>query len=686
MERELITLEYDKILDILSGYAVSECAKAAISRIRPEKTFDAAAAMLDRTRQAHQTVYKHGLYPVSAFDDAAAVFEKAGRYGTLSCAELLRAARLLRVSRLFKTSVEALKDESLPYLNGLAAAVSTYKTIETLIEENIADENTVNDRASAALRSVRMKIKNCNRDIKDKLNNFIRSAAYSKYLQDNIITVRGSRFCLSVKAECRGQIPGLLHDQSSSGATLFIEPIAIVELNNQLRILGASETAEIERILREYSEEVGRHAAEFIINQDVLVEADILFAKAQYALKLKAVLPKLNNKGRFDFRAARHPLIAPDKIVPIDIGLGGDYSVLIITGPNTGGKTVTLKTAGLLNLMASSGMYVPCDEGAAAAVFVNVFCDIGDAQDIAQNLSTFSGHITNIVRITDNLEGGPLVLLDELGAGTDPYEGAALAVGIIKFLLKHNARAIITTHFSELKGLAASDPRIMNASMQFDTETLLPTYRLRTGIAGTSCAMEVARHLKLNEEIISAALSGADKVKLSYDKVLKDAEKSIIDIDKERAAVSALRESLEKEYAAAAAERQKLNETREKLSANSRNEVKRLTKDAYDKAGEIIAEMKELLKQPEDSGLFKMGALKNSLLSLDTASSIDSTAAETLIIKEPEAGDLTVGAHVIVKPLSAKAVIVSLSEKKGEAKVKMGGITMMVPLTDLGKE
>lgn len=687
MNKELLTLEYDKILDIVSGYAASERGKSAVLGLRPSKGLADAEENLARTNEAYTALRKHNLNPVSSFDSAPGIFDKAARYSVLSCGELLKAARLLRVSRLFRASVEGVKDGALPYLNGLAASVAVYKTIESLITDNISDENEVSDRASAALRSIRSKIRNCNRDIKDKLNNYIKSPAYSKYLQDNIITVRGNRFCLSVKSECRGQVPGLVHDQSSSGATLFIEPMQVVELNNQLKILAAEENAETERVLKEYTAEIGKHAAEFKINEEVLAEADMLFSKAQYALTVKAVRPKLNGRGYFRFKAARHPLIAGDKVVPIDIELGGGYSILIITGPNTGGKTVTLKTAGLLNLMAASGLFVPAAEGAEAAVFSDIFCDIGDEQSIAQNLSTFSGHITNIVRITGSLSGAPLVLLDELGAGTDPYEGAALAVGIIKYLVKSGARAIITTHYSELKGLAAAGAGIQNASMQFDTETLLPTYRLRTGIAGTSCAMEVARHLGLNEEILAFALENADKLKLSYDKVLKDAEKSILVIDRERAEVSVLRVKLEKEYAEIAGEREKLSAAREKLNQNTRAEVKRLAAGAYEKAESIINEMKELLNAPEDGALFRMGALKNRLKDieeLNEETEIEKAAAKAIV--PAAAGDIKPGATVIIKPLKTRAVIASVNDKKGEAEVKMGGITMIVPFSDIGKE
>ena len=683
MKKELKTLEYDKILDILKGYAVSDCGKEAVLEIRPAGYINGAEESLKRTSEAYAALSKHNLNPVSSFDDCAAILHKAALNSVLSCGELLKAARLLRTSRLFKAAVEGLKEESLPYLNGLAAGVSVFRDIEGLIFENVSEDNEISDRASNALRGVRVKIKNCNRDIKDKLNNYIKSPSYAKYLQDNIITVRSGRFCLSVKSECRGQIQGLVHDQSSSGATLFIEPMQIVELNNQLKILYSEEAAEIERILREYTAGIGQQAAAIKINQAVLTEADVLFAKAQYAAAAKASKPKLNGCGTVSFKKARHPLIDASKIVPIDIALGKEFSILIITGPNTGGKTVTLKTTGLLCLMAASGMYIPAEEDAEAAVFKGVFCDIGDEQSIAQDLSTFSSHIKNIVNITENVCADSLVLLDELGAGTDPHEGAALAAGIIDYLCGMGAKAVITTHYSELKGLAERNPRVQNASMQFDTETLMPTYRLKIGMAGASCAMQVARYLGLKEEILEYAYSSADKLKMSYDAALTRAQKAILEIDGERDEVGRLKVRLEEEYLLIAEERQNLRAARERLKENAKAEVKRLCAEALGKAESIIAGMKEILAKPapEEKDLFELNRLKNQIKDIAAE---EAAETEHEKISPMPADEIKPGITVVVISLKSRASVISVNVKKAEAEVKMGVITVIVPFSDLG--
>ena len=682
MDKELITLEYDKILGILAGYAVSASAKEAVNGIRPAADLQEAEEGLRRTAEAYAALVNHNLSPVADFDDCGNILGKAALNAALSCGELLKAAGLLRASRLFKGAVEGLKDADLPYLKGLAAGVSVFRGIEALIFDNISGDDGVGDRASAALRGVRVRIRNCNRDIKDKLNGYIKSPAYSKYLQDNIITVRGSRFCLSVKSECRGHIQGLVHDQSASGATVFIEPMQVVELNNQLRILYAEEAAEVDRILREYTAELGKDAAAIKINQAALTEADILFAKASYAAAIKAVMPKLNGRGAVMFRKARHPLIPADKVVPVDFELGRSFSILIVTGPNTGGKTVTLKTAGLLNLMSASGMFIPAGEGAEAAVFGRVFCDIGDEQSIAQNLSTFSSHITNIVKITSAADSRSLVLLDELGAGTDPLEGAALALGIIKYLGDTGAKAVITTHFSELKNLAEGNANIQNASMQFDTDTLMPTYRLKTGIAGTSCAMQVARHLGLKEEILRYALENADKHKMSYEDALRAAERAALKTDEYLSEAEALKKELEGEYARIRHEREALKAAREKLKENVRAEVRRLAADAFAKADGIIAEMKELLKNPEPAALFQMARLKNQIRQIDTEVETEAAPVKLTPLTPDE---IKPGAPAVVISLNSRAVIVSVNEKKNEAEVKMGLMTAIVPFSDLGK-
>lgn len=676
----LKTLEFDKILAKISEYAASGSAREIIPKILPETDFAAAEKALGQTAEAMRILNNYAAYPLMPFDDLGSVIEKAKVFSLLGCPELLRTARHLKAARLLKSGIEGLKDESLKFFNALCGQITPCRSMEEKIEENILSETEISDCASDKLRAVRVKIRNTNAAVREKMSSYLKS--HSKYLQDNIVTQRGDRFVLAVKQEYKGNIPGLVHDQSSSGATLFIEPMQVVELNNQLKTLIIEEQHEIERILYEYSSEVAGIADILFVNQAALTVSDVVFSKAQYANAIRAVRPSLNQDGIINFKRARHPLIDKEKVVPVDVELGKDYRILIITGPNTGGKTVTLKTVGLLTLMASSGIFIPCDEGSGAGFFDNIFCDLGDEQSIEQNLSTFSSHMTNIAGITAGLTPRSLSLLDELGAGTDPKEGAALAYGIIRYISESKSSAVITTHYSELKDLHFSDPNIQNASMQFDISTYLPTYRLQTGIPGTSCALQIARHLKINPVILDYASSKLDKGKLNYDRVLQNAEAAFVKAEREREATAVIRSELLAERSELKAERERLNAMLEKVERSAKAEARQKAAAATAKAENLIEQMKELLSQPREDALFEMGRLKNEIKNMESEF-IPEEAVQNVTVRDAPDSEICPGRQVYIKSLKGRGEIMEVSLKKREAKVRMGRMIIMVNFSDI---
>ncbi|MGN1042191.1 MAG: endonuclease MutS2, partial [Christensenellales bacterium] len=572
-ERTIKSLEYNKIMERVSSFACTEKAKEKLKYALPFADYDAIRVALDETEEADIILYEHAINPSLNFDDVTQAIERAEIMSMLSMGELLRIERVLRVARCLKSQILNIPDERITLLKRKASDIFVDKSLEDDVNKAIISDTEMSDEASSQLKNIRSKMKKIAENIKSKLNSYVNGSTYSKYMQDNIITVRNDRYVVPLKAEYKGMIPGLIHDQSASGATLYVEPMVIVELNNDLKTCMLEESAEIDRILRAFTARVASEAA-FIKNTfEVVTELDVVFAKAQYANVTKSVKPVLNTKGKVDIRKGRHPLIPADKVVPNDVRVGTDFNLLMITGPNTGGKTVCLKLVGLLILMGMSGLFVPALY-AELPVYDNVFCDIGDEQSIEQNLSTFSSHMKNIVSIINGLTGNSLVLFDELGAGTDPTEGAGLALNISRYILSAGAKGVITTHYNELKEYAVVTEGVQNASMDFDPVSYSPTYKLIIGAPGASNALLIAEKLGLKKEIIDATREGISGDKFEFENILLSLEKSRKDAEIMLEEAKKDREAAKETLLAAEKEKERLFAQRERLNVSIKKETK----------------------------------------------------------------------------------------------------------------
>ncbi|MBR5756774.1 MAG: endonuclease MutS2, partial [Firmicutes bacterium] len=503
-KRTLHILEYEKIIDKLSAECCSEMTREAAKKLVPSYKPQWIRNELQGTEEALTVIMRKGAPPLGSFYDITPLAHLASKGGDLSMRQLLQVAYNLASAR--KTS-DYLKSDlpELPLIDGLTSAICVLQRLEEEITRCILTEDEMADSASSELKRIRKAIIKQNEDIKQKLSKIANSADNKTFLQDAVVTMRQGRYVIPVKLEYRNQISGIVHDQSASGATLFVEPQVIVNMNNELRELELAERKEVQRIISDLSDWVGREELKIKANQEILFKLDYLFAKGRLAARMKASRPEINEEGYIKIRRGRHPLIDEKKVVPIDLSLGVDYDTLLVTGPNTGGKTVTLKKVGLICLMAQAGLFVPASDGTSLPIFKNIYADIGDEQSIEQSLSTFSSHMKNIVEITEGANKDCLVLLDELGAGTDPTEGAALAIAVLEKLYERGIKTIATTHYNELKKYAINTPGVQNASMEFDVETLSPTYRLTVGIPGKSNAFEISRKLGLSDDIIETA-------------------------------------------------------------------------------------------------------------------------------------------------------------------------------------
>lgn len=620
MERDTRALELDKILQRLAAETTCPNAAALALEIRPETRLSRVERLLKETDDAFVLLAKHGAPSFYGMVNITNALRRAEAGGVLGLPELLRTVGTLRAIRaVFEWRSRSAGQETA--LDDLFEMLSPNKFLEERIDMTVLNEEEVADSASAALAGIRRKIANAGLRVREQLDRMIRSQTYQKYLQEAIVTQRGGRYVVPVKAEYRNEVKGLIHDSSSSGQTVFIEPIGVVEANNEIRVLRAQEQEEIERILAELSREVGSFAEGIIRSYDAAVKLNLIFAKAQLAYRMKAVVPKLNDKGRVVLRSARHPLIDPQKVVPTEFTLGTEFDALIVTGPNTGGKTVALKTCGLLTLMAMCGLMIPAAEGSEISVFRHILADIGDEQSIEQSLSTFSAHMTNIIRILKEADNSSLILIDELGAGTDPVEGAALAVAIIESLREKGAKLMATTHYAELKTYALNTEGVENGSCEFDVATLRPTYRLLIGIPGKSNAFAISRRLGMPEQIVERANALVSGENSAFEEVVERLEESRRKLEGERgAAETARREAERAEKAAEDALEKAQREAKQELD-RARRDAANLVQKTRAEAEGILAEMRALKKRSDKNlSAEEQARLRSGLRNLEKTS------------------------------------------------------------------
>lgn len=676
-ERTIKTLEFSKILDEVAHFASGRFAKNKILSIRPYSCMKEIEDELTRVSEADKILFEYSITPSFAVDDVEDLLQQASVMSMLTPADLLKIARVLKVARTLKQQLTNVNDDTIIEIKDLANTIYTNVRLENDIDKAVLSETELSDDASSDLRVIRSKIRKTGEGIKNKLNSYVNSVTYQKYLQDALVTVRGDRYVLPVKAEFKSAIPGLIHDRSASGSTLYVEPLAVVEMNNDLKQLILEEKTEIERILRVFTARIASEAGFLKYTFETITELDVLFAKAYYADACSCVKPVFNETGYVNIVKGRHPLIPAEKVVANDVYIGKDFNVLLITGPNTGGKTVCLKMLGLIELMGLSGLYVPCQE-AELTVFDDIFCDIGDEQSIEQSLSTFSSHMTNVVRIINEATDKSLILLDELGAGTDPTEGAALALSITEYIMQLGAKAVITTHYNEFKEFALVTDGAQNASMDFNPMTYSPTYKLIIGLPGASNALIIAEKLGLKKEIIEKARNGINQQKFDFENVMLSLEQ------KQREAEIYLEESVKVKKEAdeikrlAEEERKKLYEQRDRLNVSVKKETKRLVEEAMVEVNEIIAKIKDFLDNPTEKNLFEARRLRKSL---NKYIIIDNNEFEGIL--EEEDGKIAVGDRVLVKAMNAEGVVSDINLAGNIATVRLGNMTTKAKITDL---
>ncbi len=686
--RSMKVLEFYKIIELLKQKASSSLGLKYIDKLMPSSETEEVKYMLAETSEAQSILIKSGTVGLSGIDDIEDKVKRANVGASLDAGSLLNIAKNLQAARNVKRTLSSSEEEDFnyPVIQGMSDSLYVFRDIEDKIFNSIISEIEISDNASTTLRDIRRKILQKNQSIRSKLNSIITSSTYQKYLQDAIVSMRDDRFVVPVKAEYRSQMAGIIHDQSSSGATLFIEPMSIVEMNNELRQLKLKEKEEIERILAELSNEVGEISEDLISNQEILGKLDFIFAKGKLSIQMRGIEPEINDNKHINIKKGRHPLIDSDNVVSNTVYLGEEFDTLVITGPNTGGKTVTIKTVGLFALMTQSGLHIPADFGSSMCVYDNIFADIGDEQSIEQSLSTFSSHMTNIVGILDQISSDSLVIFDELGAGTDPVEGAALAISILEYVNMMGAKCIATTHYSELKNYALTKERVENAAVEFDLETLSPTYKLLIGIPGKSNAFEISKKLGLSDYVIDKAKEFINTDNIALEDVLQNVEKNRLQAESDRLEAKRLKleiENLKKEYDE---KLERLSAQKEKMLERARSEAFSIVRQAKEEVDGIVKELRRLENERASKEKNRMiEDLKKELTS--SMGSLQPSVKSMIVpkVSNKEVKDLKPGEEVKVITLNQEGTVISVNKNKKEAVVQIGIMKMALPFKSLKK-
>lgn len=677
MEKFYRVLELDRVLERLALVCGNADAAELARELCPSGNIDEVRRLLAQTDSAYQLTGRYGSPSFGSMTNVRSAARRAQAGAALSLRELLDVAENLRVYRSLTEWRGRFSEEVV--LDRLFEGVMPHRQLENRLATAIVSEEEIADNASQALSDIRRKIRSAENSVREKLDKIIRSPQYQKYLQEPVVTIRSDRFVVPVKLECRGSVSGLVHDTSASGATVFIEPTAVVEANNEIKVLRAKEQAEIDRILAELSAAVGEHADMIAISYDCAVELCLIFAKAKLAYDMKASMPEINREGCIKLINARHPLLDPQKVVPITVELGERFDTLVITGPNTGGKTVTLKTVGLLTLMAECGLMIPAYDGSRVAIFDAVMADIGDEQSIEQSLSTFSSHMVNLVDIIAHSTDNSLVLVDELGAGTDPIEGAALAKAIIEELRSKGCRVAATTHYAELKAYAIDTVGVENASCEFDVASLRPTYRLLIGLPGRSNAFAISERLGLSSEVVKRAkgmISDEDK---KFEGVVRSLEQARRAADDERREVERLRAQLDSKQSDAERRFAEMEQQREEILEKARKEAQRIVERANRGVNSMLGEIEELRKQAnkaknlDEIARAARAAAKSGSQKLDKETTPE-VADVNYVLPRP----LKVGDTVFVPEANRQGEVVGLADKAGNLTVRMGAVSMKI--------
>lgn len=680
-QRAIEKTELNKILAAVAEYAVLDASKEALCKYAPVSELALVKKNLDKTEECEKLLFIHGVGKVEYIPPFSDELKRAQKGSTLSCGELLGLGCLLRSTRIAYTSISSINDEDIKLMKQVADLLYFDQALEEDITTKILSDTEISDYASDRLYTIRREIRLLNEKIRARLAEYL-TGSEGKYLQDSLVTMRDNRYVLPVRAEYKRNIKGFIHDRSASGATFFIEPEEILEMNNELRSLAIDEKEEVERILGELSRRAGMLATELYQDLEILQEIDEYYARAEYAYKFSAVKPIVNDIGIIDIDRGRHPLIDKKKVVPVSLSLGKEYRFLLISGPNTGGKTVTLKMVGLFCMMAMCGLFIPAKR-ATVSVFNEIYCDVGDAQSIEESLSTFSSHITNIINIVDRADKNSLVLIDELGGGTDPDEGQALAKAIVSHLLDSGCAGVVTTHYTALKEFAFSAKGIENACMEFDSDTLQPLYVIKIGLPGSSNALAISRRLGLRESILQDALGNLSADAQKFENIVRSAEESRIRADETLKECNRLKAEWQEKIGFLDTEREKLKKEKDKLYAQAKAESRRIINERAAEAEELLGEIEQIFakEQISEADLIKARTLKNKILDKSYEREEEETSVTQYVPINAET--LKVGVKVFVKNIGQEGIVQSVRVPKGEAEILCGNIRIRSKISDL---